>query len=270
MHHFLSRTELLVGPEGVQRLASSRVAVFGVGGVGGYVVEALTRAGVGSLLIADNDLVCLTNLNRQIHALHSTVGRPKVEVMKQRMLDINPALDVQCYDRFYLPGQADEVLAQPMDYLVDAIDTVTAKLDLIVEARKRSVPVISCMGTGNRLDASRLRVADISETHGCPLAKVMRKELRTRGITTLKVVFSDEPAIKPGAREANEDNGWGQGGGESGTGRGQGMEQGRGQGQGTGTGTGTGRRQIPGSISYVPAVAGLLMASEVIRELLAG
>lgn len=189
MLHEFSRTELLIGKNALEKLQQSKVAVFGIGGVGSFVIEGLVRSGVGAFVLVDDDCICLTNLNRQLHATRKTVGRPKVEVMKERILDINPKATVVTFQKFYLPECADELLADDYDYIVDAIDTVTGKVDLIVKAKVRNIPVISCMGAGNKLDPTRFEVADIYETSVCPLAKVMRKELRQRGIESLKVVY---------------------------------------------------------------------------------
>ena len=191
-----SRTELLIGSEGLKRLKASRMAVFGIGGVGGYAAEALVRSGLGAIDLFDDDRICLTNLNRQVIALRSTVGRYKAEVMAERLLDINPQAQVHSFKMFYMPDTADSVDLSQYDYVIDAVDTVTAKLELIARAHSLGVPIISAMGAGNKLDPTRLRVADIFETSVCPLARVMRHELRKRGIPRLKVVFSDEPPIK--------------------------------------------------------------------------
>ena len=243
-----SRTQLLYGEEAMGRLASSRVAVFGIGGVGGYVVEALVRSGVGTLDIIDDDKVCLTNINRQIIATRSTVGKHKVDVMKERMLDINPKADITVHKCFFLPENADDFDFKSYDYVVDAVDTVTAKIEIIMRCKQEDVPVISCMGAGNKLDPSRFKVADIYKTTMCPLAKVMRREMKKRGVKNLKVVFSDEKPVRPiedmsiscrtncicppgAAHKCTE------------------------------------RRDIPGSIAFTPAVAGLVLASEVIKDL---
>ena len=180
-----SRTELLLGKDAMERLTNAKVAVFGIGGVGGYVCEALVRSGVGSFDLIDDDKVCLTNLNRQIIATRKTVGQYKVDVMKQRMLDINPEVQVETHKCFFLPENAEEFPFQEYDYVIDAVDTVTAKLEIILQAKKYNVPVISCMGAGNKLDASQFRVADIYKTKTCPLAKVMRRELKKRGVRKL-------------------------------------------------------------------------------------
>lgn len=228
-----SRTELLIGAEGAEKLKNSRVAVFGLGGVGGYVVEALARAGVGTLDLVDNDVVSLSNINRQILALHSTIGILKTEAARQRLLDINPNLKIVCHNCFYLPETADSFDFAQYDYVADAIDTVAGKIALVQQAAKANTPIICAMGAGNKLNAGGFKVADISKTSVCPLAKVMRRELRKRGIDHFKVVYSEEPAITP-----------------------------------QGTAEDSKKRQTPGSISYVPAVVGLMMAGEIIRDLL--
>ncbi len=192
-----SRTEQLLGAAAMQLLSASRVAVFGIGGVGGYVAEALVRSGVGALDLFDNDTVCESNLNRQIIALHSTISQYKVDAMRARIADIAPAVKVEAHRCFYMPDNAAEYPFDCYDYVVDAVDTVTAKLTIIEHAKEAGVPVISCMGTGNKLDPSQLRIADISKTSVCPLARVMRRELRARGITHVKVVYSTEQPIKP-------------------------------------------------------------------------
>ena len=240
----LIRTRLLIGDEPVERLRSARVAVFGVGGVGGFCVEALARAGVGTLHLYDDDTVSESNLNRQIAALHSTLGQPKAEVMARRVLDINPRCQVKAIRMFYLPQNAHEVNLKQYDYVVDCIDTVAAKLDLVERCTALQVRIISAMGSGNKLDPTAFRVSDLSKTQGCPLERVMRKELRKRGIEHLKVVWSTElprSPIRPMEAEvpATTD---------------------------TRPGT-TARRDTPGSISFVPAAAGLVLASAVIREL---
>lgn len=234
-----SRTELLIGKPAMQKLAASRVAVFGIGGVGSYAVEGLARSGVGHLVLVDHDDICLTNINRQLHATHKTVGKPKVEVMRDRILEINPQAEVEIYQCFYMPEQAEELVRADYDYIIDAIDTVTAKIDLVVQAQKKGIPIISCMGAGNKLDPSRFEISDIYNTSVCPLAKVMRKELRKREIDSLKVVYSKEEPITPIVSEES-----------------------------CCTNTCTSRRQIPGSIAFVPSVAGLLLASEVVKDLI--
>lgn len=228
-----SRTELLFGKEAMKKLASSRVAVFGIGGVGGYTAEALVRSGVGEIDLIDNDRVSVSNINRQIVATDRTVGRYKVDVMKERAEEINPACKVGAYRIFYMPETAGEFDFTKYDYIVDAVDTVTAKLLIVENAKKRGVPVISAMGAGNKLDPTAFRVADISETRVCPLARVMRRELKKRGIERLKVVYSEEEPTLPAA-EADSDT----------------------------------KKRIPASNSFVPAVAGLILAGEIVRDLI--
>ena len=243
-----SRTELLLGKENMENLSKARVAVFGIGGVGGYTVEALVRSGVGAIDLIDDDKVCLTNLNRQIIATRKTVGKYKVDVMKERILDINPDCKVEVHKCFYLPETKDEFDFSRYDYIVDAVDTVTAKVQLVMEAKEKQVPIISSMGAGNKLDPAAFEVADIYKTSVCPLAKVMRRELKQRGVDHLKVVYSREPAMTPvddmaiscrehcicppGAVHKC-----------------------------------TQRRAIPGSIAFVPSVVGLMIAGEVIKDL---
>lgn len=229
------RTEMLLGSDAIQRLQSARVAVFGLGGVGGYAVEALARSGVGSLDLIDSDTVSVSNLNRQILATHSTVGMLKVDAARARVLDINPACNVKTYPIFYTPDTADSFDFTQYDYIVDAIDTVTGKLALVERAKAAGTPIICCMGTGNKLDASAFQVADISKTTMCPLARVMRRELAKRGIRHLKVVYSQEEALTP--------TGWEE------------------------EAAALGKRQIPGSVAFVPGAAGLLLAGEVVRDL---
>ena len=243
-----SRTELLLGKEAMQRLEGARVAVFGIGGVGGYVCEALARSGVGALDLVDDDKVCLTNLNRQIIATRKTVGRYKTEVMKERILDINPKAKVEIHNCFFLPENADEFLFEEYDYIVDAVDTVTAKISLVMKAKECNVPIISSMGAGNKLDASQFKVADIYKTKVCPLAKVMRRELKKRGVKKLKVVYSEEQPTRP-----KED-----------------MSISCRTNCICPTGAShkcTERRDIPGSVAFVPAVAGLIIAGEVVKDL---
>lgn len=230
-----SRSAALLGDDGLERLFHARVAVFGVGGVGGYVCEALARSGVGALTLFDRDTVSRSNLNRQIIALHSTIGRPKVEVMRERILDINPAAQVEINHVFYTPENAGEFDLSRYDYIADCIDTVGAKIELICRARAAGVPIISAMGAGNKLDPTRFAVTDIAKTEGCPLARVMRRELRQRGITHLPVVFSPEPSAAVKVPPAEE-----------------------------------GRRSTPGSVAFVPSVAGLVMAGEIVRQLAGG
>ena len=192
-----SRTQLLIGADAIKKLSESRVAVFGIGGVGGYVCEALVRSGVGHFDLIDDDKVCLTNLNRQILATRKTVGKYKAEVMAERMQEINPEVDIRIHRCFFLPENADDFPFDEYDYVIDAVDTVTAKLELIMRCKEKNVPVISAMGAGNKLDAGRMKIADIYETSVCPLARVMRHELRKRGVKKLKVVYSDEQPIRP-------------------------------------------------------------------------
>ncbi len=243
-----SRTELLLGHEDMENLSKKRVAVFGIGGVGGYVCEALVRSGIGAFDLIDDDKVCLTNLNRQIIATRKTVGKYKTDVMMERMLDINPNVNVTVHKCFFLPENADDFPFKEYDYIVDAVDTVTAKLELIMRAQKEGIPIISAMGAGNKLDAGRLKIADIYDTKICPLARVMRRELKKRGVMKLKVVYSDEEPKRPiedmsvncrtncicppGAQHKC-----------------------------------TERRDIPGSTAFVPAVAGLLIAGEIVKDL---
>ena len=238
MREQLLRTEMLLGTRALERLQGARVAVFGLGGVGGYAVEALARSGVGSLDLIDNDTVSVSNLNRQILATHSTVGMRKVDAARQRVLDINPECQVRTYPVFYTPETADSFDFTQYDYIVDAIDTVTGKLALVEHARAAGTPIICCMGTGNKLDASAFQVAVISKTSMCPLARVMRRELAKRGIRHLKVVYSQEEALPP--------TGWEE------------------------EAAALGKRQIPGSVAFVPGAAGLLLAGEVIRDLTTG
>lgn len=243
-----SRTELLLGKEAMDKLAKSRVAIFGVGGVGGFVCEALVRSGVEAFDLIDDDKVCLTNLNRQIIATRKTVGKYKAEVMRDRILEINPKANVRIHKCFFLPENADEFPFSEYDYIVDAVDTVTAKIELVMKAQELNIPILSCMGAGNKLDASQFRVADIYKTKVCPLAKVMRRELKKRGVKKLKVVYSEEKPTRPiedmsiscrtncicppGAKHKC-----------------------------------TERRDIPGSVAFVPSVAGLIIAGEVVKDL---
>lgn len=237
-----SRTELLIGQEALEKLQNSRVAIFGVGGVGGYVCEALVRSGVGHFDLIDNDTVSLTNINRQIIALHSTIGKLKVDVMKERMLDINPDVDVSVHPCFYLPETADQFDFSNYDYVVDAIDTVTGKIEIIVQADAHQVPVISSMGAGNKLNPAMMEVSDIYKTSVCPLARVMRRELKKRHIKHCKVVYSKEKAIQPSQASLEK---YGADSEENFT-----------------------KKSIPGSTAFVPSVAGLILASEVIKDLI--
>ena len=237
MDHPFSRTELLLGETAMARLKASRVAVFGIGGVGGHAAEALVRSGIGAIDLIDSDQVSLTNLNRQLFALHSTLGMDKVDAAKARLLDINPELRVTAHKCFFLPETADRFDFAAYDYVVDAIDTVTGKLQLAEAAYAAGTPIISSMGAGNKLDPTAFEVADIFDTSVCPLARIMRKELRRRGIPALKVVYSREEAIAPEHPAEPEQQG---------------------------------RRAVPGSTAFVPAVAGLIMAGEVVKDLAFG
>ncbi len=248
MLHAFSRFEMLVGREAMEKLERSKVAVFGVGGVGSFVVEGLVRSGVGKFILVDDDLVCLTNSNRQLHATRKTIGKPKVDVMKERILDINPKAEVETHQLFYLPETAGQLLDGDIDYIVDAIDTVTAKIDLVMKAREKGIPIICSMGTGNKFDPTKLEITDISKTSVDPLARVMRKELRDRGITSLKVLFSSEipsPTLENDQTSCRE-----------GCVCPKGAER-----------KCTDRRNIPGSTAFVPPAAGLIIASEVVRDL---
>ena len=224
MDNMFSRTKLLIGEDNIKKLNNSKVAIFGIGGVGSYVVEGLSRAGIGNFILVDKDTVDITNLNRQIIATRDTIGKDKVEVSKERILSINPDANVEIRKEFFLPG-SENFLDNSIDYIVDAIDTVTGKIELVVRASEKNIPIISSMGTGNKLDPTRLEVSDISKTEVCPLAKVMRKELKKRNINKLKVVYSKEEPITVGG-------------------------------------------STPGSISFVPSVAGLIIAGEVIKDIL--
>lgn len=222
-----SRTELIIGKESIEKLRNAKVAIFGLGGVGSFALEGLARAGIENFILVDNDYVELTNLNRQILAIHKTIGQTKVEAAKQRILDINPSAKVEIYKEFFTP-ETKGIIDNSISYIVDCIDTVTAKIELVVRAEKLNVPIISCMGTGNKLDPTRFEVADIYKTSVCPLAKVMRKELKNRGIKKLKVIYSKEEPVK-----LKEIDG----------------------------------KRVPGSISFVPSVAGLIIAGEVIKAI---
>ena len=230
MSEQFSRTQLLYGAQSMEKLAASRVAVFGIGGVGGYVVEALARSGIGALDIIDNDQVCLSNINRQIIATHKTIGMYKVDAAEERIHDINPDCVVRAYKTFFLPETQDQFDFSQYDYVVDAIDTVTGKLAIIEKAKKAGVPVISSMGAGNKLHPSMFEVADIYKTEVCPLAKVMRRECKKRGIDSLKVVYSKEMPIKPSEKSSE-------------------------------------RKVVPGSTAFVPSVVGLIIAGEVINDI---
>ena len=235
MIHEFSRTELLIGKEGVERLANATVMILGVGGVGSHCIEALARSGVGTLILVDNDKVSVTNINRQSIAYLSTVGEYKTQLMKKRIADISSSISVYTHETFVLPENLHEIFERKVDYIVDAIDTVTAKLALVQYANEHQIPIISCMGTGNKLHPELFEITDISKTSVCPLCKVMRKELKDRGIGHLKVLYSKEKPIDISDRTTQEDKGT--------------------------------RRTLPGSISFVPPVAGLLIAGEVIREI---
>lgn len=244
-----SRTELLFGKEAMDKLAGSKVAVFGIGGVGGYVCEALVRSGVGAFDLIDDDKVCLTNLNRQIIATRSTVGKYKTDVMRDRMLDINPNVEVEVHKCFFLPENADDFPWDSYDYVVDAVDTVTAKIALVMKCKEKNIPIISSMGAGNKLDGSQFKVADIYKTKVCPLAKVMRRELKKRGVKKLKVVYSEEIPTRPIKDMAIScrNNCICPPGAEHKC---------------------TERRDIPGSVAFVPSVAGLIIAGEVAKDLI--
>ena len=233
MENQFSRTELLIGKEGINKLQTSRVAVFGVGGVGGYVVEALVRSGVGTIDIIDNDKVHITNLNRQIIAAHSTIGKFKVDVMEERIKDINPDCRVNKYKTFFTPETSSEFDFSNYDYVVDAIDTVSGKIELVMKCNETKTPIISSMGAGNKMHPEMFEISDIYKTSVCPLAKVMRQELKKRGIKKLKVVYSKEIPIKPDSEEKN-----------------------------------TSGKRVPGSNSFVPSAVGLIIAGEVVRTLL--
>lgn len=235
MKEIFSRSALLLGEEGIEKLNRSKVAIFGVGGVGGYVVEALARSGVGHFVLVDNDDVNITNINRQIIATTKTIGRDKVEVMRERIQEINPEADVEIRKCFYLPENADTFDFSDYSYVVDAVDTVTAKLEIIMRAKEAGVPVISSMGAGNKLDPTKFEVADIYKTSVCPLAKVMRHECKKRGIKKLKVVYSKEESMKPIMNSKEE--------------------------------IPEGKRAIPGSVAFVPSVVGLIIAGEVVKDI---
>ena len=244
-----SRTELLIGKEGLEKLKNAKVAIFGIGGVGSFVAEGLVRAGIGNFILVDDDKVCLTNLNRQIIATRKTIGKYKVDVMKERILEINPDAKVETVQEFYMPNSENQIITSDLNYVADCIDTVTAKIELVKNCKELGIPIISAMGTGNKLDPSKLTITDIYKTNTCPLAKVMRKELRKRKIESLKVIYSTEEPIKPD----NES--------ESscktncicppGTKR-----------------KCSARNQVPGSISFVPSVAGLMIAGEIVRDII--
>ena len=229
-----SREEMLIGKEAVEKLKKSKVAVFGIGGVGSYVVEGLARAGIGNFVLIDNDEVAITNINRQLIATNKTIGLAKVDVAKERILEINPNANIEIYKEFFMP-ETEGIIDNNIDYIVDAIDTVSSKIELVIRANKLNIPIISCMGTGNKLDPTRFEVTDIFKTSVCPLAKVMRKELKARGIKKLKVIYSKEEPIKIDSNK-NEEN--------------------------------TYKKNVPGSISFVPSVAGLIIAGEVVKDII--
>ena len=230
-----SRTELLIGKEALEKLNKSKVAVFGIGGVGSYVVEGLARSGVGNFILVDNDDVAFSNINRQIIATTKTVGKSKVEVAKDRILEINPEANVEIYKEFFMP-ETEGIIDESITYIVDAIDTVTAKIELVMRANKLNIPIISSMGTGNKLDPTKFEITDIHKTSVCPLAKVMRRELKDRGIKKLKVIYSKEEPVKINCDISNEEN--------------------------------TNNKRVPASISFVPSVAGLIIAGEVIKDII--
>ena len=244
-----SRTELLIGKDGIEKLSNSKVAVFGIGGVGSFVVEGLARAGVENFVLIDDDKVCLTNLNRQIHATRDTIGKYKVDIMEERIHSINPNANVMKYKEFFMPNSENKILDESVDYIVDAIDTVTAKIELVMQANKLNIPIISAMGSGNKLDPTRFEVTDIYKTSVCPLAKVMRKELKARGVKHLKVVYSKEDPIRPYENIENSCK------------------------ENCICPPGTKRKcsiknQVPGSISFVPSVVGMIIAGEVVKDIL--
>lgn len=250
MQHEFSRTELLIGKPALKKLRTACVAVFGIGGVGSYAVEGLARAGVGKIVMIDDDLICLTNINRQLHATHKTIGKAKVFVMKERLLEINPKITIETFQEFYLPATGGHLIREDFDYIIDAVDTVTAKIDIILKAKAMAIPLISCMGSGKRSDPTAFQVGDLFNTTTCPLCRVMRVELRKRGVTALKVVYSQEPirdtfptddpscsttCICP---------------------------------RGSSIRKCSSRRDIPGTISFIPAIAGMIAAAEVITNLI--
>lgn len=240
MLDFLVRTELVIGRDGIDKLSNAKVAVFGIGGVGSYAVEALARCGVGKLVLVDCDTIAPSNINRQIHALHSTVGQPKVEAMAKRVRDINPDIELILHEEMYVPEKRYELIKEDYDYVIDAVDTVTAKIDIIVACKEMGIPVISSMGAGNKMNPTEFQVSDIHKTSVCPLAKVMRLELKKRGIKNVKVVYSKEEPVRPKHEdvELKKEN------------------------------TNLRKRFIPGSISFVPSTVGLILASEVVKDLI--
>jgi tRNA A37 threonylcarbamoyladenosine dehydratase len=246
-----SRTELLIGKEGIEKLKNSKVAIFGIGGVGSFVVEGLVRAGVENFVLIDDDKICLTNLNRQIIATRKTIGKYKADVAKERILEINPNANVEVYKEFYMPDSKTNIINKELSYVVDCVDTVTAKIEIIMQAKKENIPVISSMGTGNKLDPTKFEITDIYKTNICPLAKVMRKELRKRNIDSLKVIYSEEEPIKPDDTSSSSCK------------------------TNCICPPGTKRKctirnQVPGSISFVPSVAGLMIAGEIVKDIIYG
>ena len=246
-----SRTELLIGKEGIEKLKNSKVAIFGIGGVGSFVVEGLVRAGVENFVLIDDDKICLTNLNRQIIATRKTIGKYKADVAKERILEINPNANVEVYKEFYMPDSKTNIINKELSYVVDCVDTVTAKIEIIMQAKKENIPVISSMGTGNKLDPTKFEITDIYKTNICPLAKVMRKELRKRNIDSLKVIYSEEEPIKPDDTSSSSCK------------------------TNCICPPGTKRKctirnQVPGSISFVPSFAGLMIAGEIVKDIIYG
>ena len=244
-----SRTELLIGKEGIEKLKNSKVAIFGIGGVGSFVVEGLVRAGVENFVLIDDDKICLTNLNRQIIATRKTIGKYKADVAKERILEINPNANVEVYKEFYMPDSKTNIINKELSYVVDCVDTVTAKIGIIMLEKKENIPVISSMGTGNKLDPTKFKITDIYKTNICPLAKVMRKELRKRNIESLKVIYSEEEPIKPDDTSSSSCK------------------------TNCICPPGTKRKctirnQVPGSISFVPSVAGLMIAGEIVKDII--
>ena len=240
MSNQFERTELIIGEEGIKKLNKAKIAIFGIGGVGSFVVEGLVRAGIGNFILVDNDKISLTNLNRQIIATHKTIGKYKVEVAKDRILDINPNAKVETHQEFFMP-ESEDFLDDTIDYIIDCVDTVTAKIELVMRANKHNIPIISSMGTGNKLDPTKFEIKDIYKTSVCPLAQVMRKELRARAIKKLKVVYSKEEPIKHNKTVENNYNS---------------------------DYPPQSKRQVPGSISFVPSVAGLTIAGEVVKDII--
>lgn len=244
-----SRTELLIGKEGIEKLKNAKVAIFGIGGVGSFVAEGLVRAGIENFILVDDDKVCLTNLNRQIIATRKTIGKYKVDVMKERILEINPDAKVETVQEFYMPNSENQIITSDLSYVADCIDTVTAKIELVKNCKELGIPIISAMGTGNKLDPSKLTITDIYKTNTCPLAKVMRKELRKRKIESLKVIYSTEEPIKPDneSESSCKTNCICQPGTKRKC---------------------SAKNQVPGSISFVPSVAGLMIAGEIVRDII--